>query len=527
MTDTQEREFRAAIGAASQIKPAKIAFIGDSITADYGEVNGTFYKERAASFANWVEFFLFGRATSIMRSTVYSEPHFGYSGFKIHQIRGTTITDYTLRTQAQILGSNSPLSTMIGRIANQDAVVVELSGANDLADTVTYTAAQVALRRKLLWQEMIVCGVNPENILAVAMLPYNDAAGTTFGAAINAINILDAAELGINWVAYPSVMLSAGAPAAAYFRDNIHPNKLGAKELGQAVAAALDDMVREERFELPPSSDTRWLNSNPYVTGSSAISGTRYTGNAATNWTVASSGGTDHETTLSKVTDSEGEWQRFVVTGTNRDSGISLSNTVSPNIPGGTKFRIVARVKGSGFQYVQVSAIINSVAEAFVMGPGVDLLAVNPNDLGSFDGVFVSPVMVMPGGVRSTALWVSPKGQGTLDIRQVGILRDDDPVLFNDVGNPQGSMVATGSPPAFSGAVMCNATAGAITVNLPAMAGVLGRRYSFVKTDSSGNAVTLDGNSSETINGSATLALSAQWDRATIEATSTGWVRVD
>lgn len=74
--------------------------------------------------------------------------------------------------------------------------------------------------------------------------------------------------------------------------------------------------------------------------------------------------------------------------------------------------------------------------------------------------------------------------------------------------------------------VFCNATSNAITVNLPQASANNGRILAFVKTDSSGNAVTIDPSGSETINGSATLALSAQWDRCQIQSNGTNWIRI-
>lgn len=57
-----------------------------------------------------------------------------------------------------------------------------------------------------------------------------------------------------------------------------------------------------------------------------------------------------------------------------------------------------------------------------------------------------------------------------------------------------------------------NATSGALTVNLPANAGIPdGFEVSVFKTDASANAVTIDPNSSDTINGAATIALSTRW----------------
>ena len=60
--------------------------------------------------------------------------------------------------------------------------------------------------------------------------------------------------------------------------------------------------------------------------------------------------------------------------------------------------------------------------------------------------------------------------------------------------------------------VLCDVSGGAFTVTLPAASGVLGRIYHIKKTDSSGNAVTVDGNASETIDGSTTVTLTAQFE---------------
>ena len=69
-----------------------------------------------------------------------------------------------------------------------------------------------------------------------------------------------------------------------------------------------------------------------------------------------------------------------------------------------------------------------------------------------------------------------------------------------------------------------NATSGAITFNLPAAATAgAGFEVGFVKTDSSANAVTIDGNSSETIGGSATLTLTKQNQSLVIRSDGTNW----
>lgn len=72
-------------------------------------------------------------------------------------------------------------------------------------------------------------------------------------------------------------------------------------------------------------------------------------------------------------------------------------------------------------------------------------------------------------------------------------------------------------------AVICDASGGAFTVTLPAASGITGRIYHVKKTDSSGNAVTVDGNASETIDGGTTAALSAQYESVMIICTGSEW----
>lgn len=73
-------------------------------------------------------------------------------------------------------------------------------------------------------------------------------------------------------------------------------------------------------------------------------------------------------------------------------------------------------------------------------------------------------------------------------------------------------------------AILGNATDAAITVTLPPVDGRSGRQYFVKKTDDSANAVTLDGNGNETIDGAATFALSAQYDYVHIVCDGTQWL---
>ena len=75
--------------------------------------------------------------------------------------------------------------------------------------------------------------------------------------------------------------------------------------------------------------------------------------------------------------------------------------------------------------------------------------------------------------------------------------------------------------------IFCPNTA-AHTVNLPAVAKTMpGDTLVFVKTTSDAQAITIDGASSETIDGSTTLAtMDAQYDTATLVSTGAAWIVV-
>lgn len=90
-------------------------------------------------------------------------------------------------------------------------------------------------------------------------------------------------------------------------------------------------------------------------------------------------------------------------------------------------------------------------------------------------------------------------------------------IAFSD--SPYTALAGSGD----SALITCNATSGAITVNLFAASGNAGRRLTIKKTDASANAVTIDGNASETIDGALTLILSLRYEDAVLECDGSNW----
>ena len=71
--------------------------------------------------------------------------------------------------------------------------------------------------------------------------------------------------------------------------------------------------------------------------------------------------------------------------------------------------------------------------------------------------------------------------------------------------------------------IIADATAGAITMTLPPAALVPGRIYAFKRINSGANAVVIDPNGSETIDGNLTHTLTPQWNGVTIMSNGVAW----
>lgn len=71
--------------------------------------------------------------------------------------------------------------------------------------------------------------------------------------------------------------------------------------------------------------------------------------------------------------------------------------------------------------------------------------------------------------------------------------------------------------------ILADASSGAITITLPAISASDKRRYVIKKIDATSNAVTIDADGAETIDGSLTLSISNLYDAVCIVPFGTGW----
>ena len=70
--------------------------------------------------------------------------------------------------------------------------------------------------------------------------------------------------------------------------------------------------------------------------------------------------------------------------------------------------------------------------------------------------------------------------------------------------------------------ITCDASSGAFSINLPPVATSAHRTYTIKKIDATANAVTVDGNAAETIDGATTFSLSTQYDFVTVQCNAAG-----
>lgn len=71
--------------------------------------------------------------------------------------------------------------------------------------------------------------------------------------------------------------------------------------------------------------------------------------------------------------------------------------------------------------------------------------------------------------------------------------------------------------------ILCDATSGAFTVTLPSVSFASGLLLTIKKIDASGNAITIDGFSTEVIDGATTKALATQWASLSLHCDGTAW----
>jgi hypothetical protein len=203
--------------------------------------------------------------------------------------------------------------------------------------------------------------------------------------------------------------------------------------------------------------------------------------------------------------------QQQQIEGALRDSGIALSAAQS-------------RMVAPPAMFLSLPGDLPAEAQ-FARYDGGDDVTLNTEwSLSVVSGTITASIGAADGLLEVTAL-------GTNSVLEVLSIRDDVPLLtlysvnIDDGGALGVVHLTAGDTLATNEEVAtCDATGGAFTVVLPPAAAVSGRVFTIKKVDASANAVTVDANAAELIDGAATATLTTQWESVDLRSSGTAWL---
>lgn len=141
----------------------------------------------------------------------------------------------------------------------------------------------------------------------------------------------------------------------------------------------------------------------------------------------------------------------------------------------------------------------------------------NAHDADATVHVQSSPLADRPAAGVTGRLWVTTDAPLTLWLDTGSAW-----VTLVDVG-PIRTVTTTATITAADGTVLGDATSAAFNVNLPAASTVAGRKFNIKKIDASANAVTVDADGTDLIDGAGTYPLAAQWESITVQSDGADW----
>ena len=214
--------------------------------------------------------------------------------------------------------------------------------------------------------------------------------------------------------------------------------------------------------------------------------------------------GVSHGTIGSTLAPTSGLWAVNDSGTTEGTAGATIQNTAT-SAAGGLGFLAQSNLGISALFMTQNSAGTNTYPTLVVRlgagSPTADLQQWQGND-GS-------------GGAGATIAKVDYIGQGTFTgLNTTSTLAHKVKTITN-ADTPYTAAAET--------VILCDASSGVITVDLPASTGVTDRTHHIKKIDSSANAITIDANGTETIDGTLTKTLAAQYDNIQVISDGSNW----
>ena len=139
-------------------------------------------------------------------------------------------------------------------------------------------------------------------------------------------------------------------------------------------------------------------------------------------------------------------------------------------------------------------------------------------------GVQVTAAIAAALAGYATQTWVTARGYRTASQVNEAIAAKLGGITGQRTGKSANYTVVAGDN---GKTVEVDASGGARTILLPNLgAGNNGFTVTVIKTDSSANAVTIDGNAADKINGASTYVLKARWEAAILKWTGSAWISI-
>lgn len=307
--------------------------------------------------------------------------------------------------------------------SNPDCFIVHI-GSNDIASS---TATEVVTRVKGIWDRLVQTGkpvIGTDILQRCASYPgwtkqYRDRVDE-----VNNFLRSSWQSHGLcsyrYWDDFIEKDANGFAIAAEFPNDGIHPTMRVGLKLGKDLHLLLDNYYNGQANLVPSLVSNDWLTPNPAMAGS---------GSLAQSWTPLSLGVSNTDVIYSKVTDSEGEWQRVEIINP-QSSGMRgvYVRQVGSGVTWSIGDRCVATMKvrvpeGTSFSGIGINIQCVSATSPWIDGAGVVNTNV-PSPIDGFTATIVSNPFTIPTGTTQLGFLLRlTGGSGIVEFTEAGIFR--------------------------------------------------------------------------------------------------------
>lgn len=420
----------------SALKLATFAAVGDSITDRSTVLEGYGYQNAICyDYRGWAA--VLEQLTNRRLVGVGPTPNHpwktGAKKDRDHAIGGLTANGFLNGFMSDDVFYAAPCQDAI--YANPDFYIVHI-GTNDIYEV---DAATVAARVVAVWDYLVATGkpVIGTDILQRASFHNSEVYRDII---IDVNTILRASWQAAGLLTYrrwDDLILKdelTGFAADSEYPDNaktgledgIHPGAGVALKLARDLKGFLDDYINGTAPTIPVDGSSSWVTPNPYVAGGTTL---------ATGWAAQFLGTIGTDTIFSKVTDSDGTWQRVQVVNsqvgilTIGGAGVYARNTTLSQVQAliGKQIVATARIRIPADQFSGVGIAVQCVGATDTVD-WTNNSRVHWQDvlspIGEYEVTIYTDPFIVPVGTTQIWILVYPgQGTGYFDFQKSGIIK--------------------------------------------------------------------------------------------------------